>query len=49
MIILLMLLGLFFLILINVPIAIALGVVGVVAMLATQGLTILPNVGLVMF
>jgi C4-dicarboxylate transporter, DctM subunit len=44
-----MLLGLFFLILINVPIAVALGVVGIVAMLSTQGMTILPNVGLVMF
>jgi tripartite ATP-independent transporter DctM subunit len=49
MIILFMLLGLFLLILINVPIAVALGVVGVVAMLSTQGTMILPNVGLVMF
>lgn len=45
----LMLLGLVALILINVPIAVALGVVAVVAMVTTQGLWILPNVALVMF
>jgi tripartite ATP-independent transporter DctM subunit len=44
-----MLIGLFGLIFINVPIAVALAVVAVVAMLATQGLDILPNVALVMF
>lgn len=45
----LMLVGLFALILVNVPIAVALAVVAVVAMVATQGLSILPNVALVMF
>ena len=45
----LMLFGLFALIAINVPIAVSLAVVAVVAMLATQGLDILPNVALVMF
>jgi C4-dicarboxylate transporter, DctM subunit len=49
MTLLLMLLGLFALILINVPIAIGLGVVGVVAVLATQGPVFLPNIALVMF
>lgn len=49
MILLLMLLGLFALILINVPIAVALGVVGVVATLATQGPDMLPNVALTMY
>jgi len=44
-----MLLGLFALIAINVPIAVALAVVAVVAMIATQGIDILPNVALVMF
>ena len=44
-----MLIGLFALILINVPIAISLAVVAVVAMLITQGVDILPNVALVMF
>ena len=44
-----MFLGLFALILINVPIAIALAVVAVIAMIATQGVNILPNVALVMF
>ncbi len=44
-----MLLGLFALIFINVPIAVALAVVAVVAMIATQGVDILPNVALVMF
>ena len=44
-----MLFGLFALIFINVPIAVALGVVAVVAMLVTQSVDILPNVALVMF
>ena len=44
-----MFLGLFALILINVPIAVSLAVVAVIAMLATQGADILPNVALVMF
>jgi len=44
-----MLFGLFALIFINVPIAVALAVVAVVAMLLTQGVDILPNVALVMF
>ena len=45
----LMIAGLFGLILINVPIAVALGVVAVVAMVLTSGTAILPNVALVMF
>lgn len=45
----LMLIGLFALIFIDVPIAVALAVVAVVAMFATQGAAILPNVALVMF
>jgi tripartite ATP-independent transporter DctM subunit len=49
MMLLLMIAGLFALILINVPIAVALGVVAVVAMVASQGTDILPNVALVMF
>lgn len=44
-----MFLGLFALILINVPIAVSLAVVAVIAMVATQGVDILPNVALVMF
>lgn len=44
-----MVLGLLGLIMINVPIAVALGAVTVVAMIATQGLWVLPNVGLVMY
>ena len=44
-----MFIGLFALILINVPIAISLAVVAVVAMLAVQGIDILPNVALVMY
>lgn len=44
-----MLLGLFALILIGVPIAVALGVVGVISMVLSQGLYILPNVALTMF
>jgi tripartite ATP-independent transporter DctM subunit len=49
MTLLLMIAGLFGLILINVPIAVALGVVAVVAMIATQGPAILPNMALVMY
>ncbi|MDJ0944515.1 MAG: TRAP transporter large permease [Kiloniellales bacterium] len=49
MILLLMLLALMTLILINVPIAVALAIVAVGAMVATQGLDILPNVALVMY
>ncbi len=49
MTILYMLLGLFALVLINVPIAIALGVVTAAAMLIVQGPDILPNIALVMF
>ena len=49
MTLLLMIAGLFGLILINVPIAVALGVVAVIAMALTQGTAILPNVALVMF
>ena len=49
MTLLLMLVGLVALILINVPIAIALATVAVVAMLATGGLDLLPNVALVMY
>ncbi|HET6518781.1 MAG TPA: TRAP transporter large permease, partial [Geminicoccaceae bacterium] len=45
----LMTLGLFALILLGVPIAVALGVVAVVAMVATGGPDLLPNVGLVMY
>jgi tripartite ATP-independent transporter DctM subunit len=45
----LMIIGLFALILINVPIAVALGVVAVIAMVTTQGTAILPNVALVMY
>lgn len=48
MIITLMFLGLFALVLINVPIAIALAVATTVAMVLTQGTDILPNVALVM-
>ena len=49
MILLVMLVALFALILINVPIAVGLGLVGVGAMLWTNGPFILPNVALVMF
>jgi tripartite ATP-independent transporter DctM subunit len=45
----LMLAGLLALILINVPIAIALAIVATMAMVATQGPAILPNVALVMY
>jgi len=46
---LLMFLGLLVLVTINVPIAVALGIVAMVAMVATSGVAVLPNVGLVMF
>ncbi len=49
MIIAAMFVGLFALILIDVPIAIALGIVGALAMLWSQGPDILPNMALVMF
>jgi C4-dicarboxylate transporter DctM subunit len=45
----LMLIGLFLLIMINVPIAIALGIIAVFTMVMTQGVDILPNIALVMF
>jgi len=45
----LMLIGLFLLIMINVPIAIALGIIAVFTMVITQGVDILPNIALVMF
>jgi len=44
-----MFLGLLVLVTINVPIAVALGIVAVVAMLATSGVAALPNVGLVLY
>lgn len=44
-----MFVGLFALIMINVPIAIALGIVAVVTMVVMQGFSALPNVALVMF
>ena len=49
MTILLMFIGLFILIMINVPIAIALGIIAVITMVMMQGLSALPNVALVMF
>ncbi|MCZ6636627.1 MAG: TRAP transporter large permease subunit, partial [Alphaproteobacteria bacterium] len=49
MTILFMFLGLVALIMINVPIAIALAVVGTLAMVITSDLSILPNVAIVMF
>lgn len=49
MIITLMLVGMIALALINVPIAVALGLVGLIAILTTQGVSMLPNVALVMF
>jgi tripartite ATP-independent transporter DctM subunit len=49
MILALMLVALFALIMINVPIAVALGLVGVMAMLITQGADILPNMALVLY
>jgi C4-dicarboxylate transporter DctM subunit len=45
----LMFVGLFLLIMINVPIAIALGIIAVITMLVIQGPTALPNIALVMF
>ena len=45
----LMFIGMVALVLIDVPIAVALAIVTVVAMLATQGLDILPNLPIVMF
>jgi len=45
----LMLLGMFVLVLINVPVAVALGVVAVAAIWIAQGSYMLPNVALVMF
>lgn len=49
MTIILMFLGLFLLVLLNVPIAVSLGVVAVVAMVAMSGPDILPNLALVMY
>jgi len=49
MTLLLMFIGLIALILINVPIAVALAVVTVMAMVTTQGIEILPNLAIVMF
>ena len=49
MTLLLMFLGLVVLVLIDIPIAVALGVVAVVAMVATSGVAVIPNVGLVLF
>ncbi|MGI9535896.1 MAG: TRAP transporter large permease [Desulfocapsaceae bacterium] len=49
MIIFLMFVGLFLLIMINVPIAIALGITAVITMLIIQGTAALPNIALVMF
>lgn len=49
MIIFLMFVGLFLLIMINVPIAIALGITAVITMLVLQGSAALPNIALVMF
>lgn len=49
MTLILMIVGLFALILINVPIAVALGVVAAAAIVATQGTALLPNVALVMY
>jgi len=44
-----MVVGLLVLVMLDVPIAVALGIVAVLAMLATSGTAILPNVGLVLF
>lgn len=49
MMVLLILAGMVLLVLIDVPIAIALGAIAVVALVATSGLDTLPNIGLVMF
>ena len=45
----LMLIGMFALVLINVPVAVSLGVVAVLAIWIAQGPHMLPNVALVMF
>lgn len=44
-----MLSGLFALVLLNVPIAVALGLVAMTAIVLMQGIDMLPNVALVMF
>ena len=49
MLLLIMVLALFALVLINVPIAVSLAVVTIVAMVAMQGVDILPNVALIMY
>lgn len=49
MAILLLLVCVIALVLLNIPIAIALGIVSVIAMIVTQGIDILPNLALVMF
>ena len=49
MAILLLAIGVLALILINVPIAVALGIAAVVAMIASQGLDTLPNLAIVMY
>jgi len=49
MAILLLFVGVLALVLIDVPIAVALGIVAVVAMVATQGVDTLPNVAIVMY
>lgn len=49
MILLLMFVALVTLVLIDVPIAVALGIVALVAMVATSGTTVIPNLGLVLF
>ncbi len=49
MVILLLFLGVLALVLLNVPIAVALGIAAVSAMLATQGVDILPNLAIVMY
>jgi tripartite ATP-independent transporter DctM subunit len=49
MAILLLIIGMLALVLLNVPIAVALGIAAVVAMLATQGTDVLPNLAIVMY
>ena len=49
MTLLLMFLGLVVLVLANVPIAVALGIVALAAMVATGGTAVIPNVALVLF
>ncbi len=44
-----MFVGLLVLVTLNVPIAVALGIVAVIAMVATSGAAVLPNAGLVLF